>query len=763
MPQNDKITGAAVSAVVPERLQFKELLLGNPNYFGNFPHFGGAVVKPISTNTEYEHLACVGLSPGGFFGTGLLEAVINISQHSGYGSNACGAGSIEYVRFFVQQGTAWHDLGAASVHVFDLASTLPLSYAVSVDFNEPRKFCTTENIMNVRAILSWQWEPPAGDADFKPVWGNVIEAQVQVAPALLFSASIDKLIADKALTIHPELLKSVDQNQTLPLQPPAALSFAELGALYANANVPAHRFGFKQAMTLSSQPLGRLLSQGAAALKVDAKPAPNLADFSQEASAILAALAAIKGNTTFEELVCAGYNPQSRELEAVVKIKKNAGYSGSLCTHGSTEYVSFYGFFNGIWNALGNTQVQVHDLAAITANSALSYAVFRLSNLTSMPCEKLESIPLRAILSWEVPATGAAFIPVWGNVVDTHVQPQIAAADGEEGRIMRIGQVTISNIDASGLAIAAGSNYVSGDCHGNQSPFGGEIIVEGDFMPRLDVFNHTTGALLPGAKPILYQVWVTPQGGSPSQLLNSFSLALFPPDASVPTVQAQTAAAAPGPVTGLLPTDKFYTYYESDLQAVNPRTLAVFEAGGLAEGKYTLQVRGFKWNGSAYAAIASSSAMSRLIYIYNGYPHMEETVGGTLVPEQRPAVNLTITSPSGDCGEVQVGDVITGSFQVVDHFFSSVSVAMVPVTVGGVPQPSPTVVLTPDATHPVIFTPADPASTFGTSGTFTLDTTGMTPCGYTIQLWAWDRALVSNSCYGHQNSEAVGFCLRAKS
>ena len=40
--------------------------------------------------------------------------------------------------------------------------------------------------------------------------------------------------------------------------------------------------------------------------------------------------------------------------------------------------------------------------------------------------------------------------------------------------------------------------------------------------------------------------------------------------------------------------------------------------------------------------------------------------------------------------------------------------------------------------------------------------TGMTPCGYTILLLAWDRALVDGSCSGHWNEMGVGFCLRAK-
>jgi hypothetical protein len=199
---------------------------------------------------------------------------------------------------------------------------------------------------------------------------------------------------------------------------------------------------------------------------------------------------------------------------------------------------------------------------------------------------------------------------------------------------------------------------------------------------------------------------------------------------------------------------QYYIYWESDLQAVNPRTLAVFEAGGLPEGNYTIEIRGFKWDGANYVPIPPQSKM---IHVYNGYPHFELTADGTMVQEFRPQVFITLTSPSGDCGDVQVGDTIAGSYSVTDEFFGVVSIALVPITVSGVPQPeNPVVNMGPGI---LIY---DGTNTGGTSGTFSLSTAGMTPCGYTILLGAWDRALVSSSCSGHYNEMGVGFCLRAK-
>jgi hypothetical protein len=41
--------------------------------------------------------------------------------------------------------------------------------------------------------------------------------------------------------------------------------------------------------------------------------------------------AAAHGNTTYEQLMCVGYQPEAKRLEAVVNIKQNGGYSGDIC------------------------------------------------------------------------------------------------------------------------------------------------------------------------------------------------------------------------------------------------------------------------------------------------------------------------------------------------------------------------------------------------------------------------------------------------
>ena len=769
-----KLPSAGSSAFHEERTNFTINLLKNPNYFGTFPGLGN-VVKKINYNTTYEDLACLGLNPGtGFGAEGTLEAVIQIKLPNGYDSGPCGAGSTEWVRFYVEDGASWTDLGAAGVTVYSLAgSTFPVSYAVSVDLPHLKKFCTVENVLNVRAILSWEFEPPANQPNFIPVWGNAINARVQIAPALFEEVPIASLVGSGLLKIDPAVEPSLDLTKTLPAKAAQPLSFADLKVLYANSKVPSHRYGLLEATQVSSSSLEKEIA-AADAVKGLKTSSTNLM-IGADLAAILGAIEGTEGDTTYEQLTCAGYNPQTRTLEAVISLKLNAGYSGGLCTAGSYEYVSFFAYFGGVWNALGTAQVNVHDLISITPGNPVNYAVLRLSNLTSEICEKLTAVPLRAILSWQTVPTGPGFIPIWGNVYDTHVQPQInAVTEGEDARLLRVGDVGVIGIQSS-VNFALFGDYlanptgVAEDCNNaDDSPFGGTIGIEGAFtLNPAGTFNPATGNVLAGAHPVIYQAYITPPVGPKFQLLNNFGIGVFPVSAPItnPEVVITQQALLPyGPVSGGLAGALYYTYYESaDGQLVNPRVVAWFAAGGLPEGNYTIEIDGYAWDGAMYQPMAP---VSKTFYVYNGY------VPGGNAPE--PTLGLI---SAADCGNITVGDVIKGDYSVADEFFGIVTVALTPLSLGGTPIAMPTVYLSgansgPDA---VVY---DGTNTFGTSGTFTIYTgnydpnkdpmnnkqpnqTPLPPCGYTIQLIAWDRALVNTTCSGHEGQEAVGFCLVA--
>jgi hypothetical protein len=761
--KNPQVEKAAV--IENERANFRTLLLKNPNHFGTLPNLGFKAVKAMSQNRDYEELTCIGLHPEG----NRLQAVVNIKRPFGYDGGTCTDGSIEYVRFFVRRGRTWHDLGVSTFTSHDLpaGSPLPVSYSVEIDMNEARKYCTVENIAEVRGILSWNHEPPAGDPDWRPVWGNALDVKVQIAPKSFFRVSIQDLISDKLLTIDPTVLESIDLSGTIQPKPAlVAPTYTALKAKYQGKNVPGHRFGFTEVQKLLKRPLSATTLAQVAALRPQqgkATAAPDLGDLLNPGT-VLSDLAGIffdlpsfldewfktKGDRTFEELDCVGYNPETRMLSGVITVKKNSGYSGDLCDPGSTEHVGFWAFYDGSWHSLGMAQVQVHDLAAVSAGNTVKYAVFRGANLPEHLCNDIQGIPLRAILSWQTPPTGPDFDPVWGNVVNTHIQPIITDVlpGDQRARLMRINRVTITKIDAGGFAQISD---VAGDCSGIDSPFGGPLFIEGDFTVKSDAFFHpATGEILPGQHPPAYKVFVQKEGSPVAiQLVNSFNIAVFP---------ANPAAGDPPAVTvtqdiQIIGGEQYYLYREGIIQAVNPRMLAVWEAAGFEDGKYTIEVQGFVWNGATYVPMATPAQTQR-VHLYNGYLHTELNAQGLPFTIKRPELELRINPPVGDCGDVTVGSIIKGKFSVTDEFFGLLHLRVLDITVGGVPQP-----INPVTPPAISYNGANGAGTGGLLD-WELDTTGMTPCGYTVVLSARDRALVGNSCDGHYNQVAVGFCLR---
>jgi hypothetical protein len=142
----------------------------------------------------------------------------------------------------------------------------------------------------------------------------------------------------------------------------------------------------------------------------------------------LPAVLSKQGDTTYEEIGCVGFHPQSRRLDAVVFVKQASGYSGNICTKGSQECVRFYvSFDNGVsWVDQGAASFTVYDVAQNTEHHRLEYSI-------GVPCFPPEKFCLfdnvllaRAILSWDhcPPANQPNWIPVWGEVHNTHIQVQ---------------------------------------------------------------------------------------------------------------------------------------------------------------------------------------------------------------------------------------------------------------------------------------------------------------------------------------------------
>lgn len=149
--------------------------------------------------------------------------------------------------------------------------------------------------------------------------------------------------------------------------------------------------------------------------------------FGNLATSPFAPIVAIKGNTTYEEIGCVGFHPQANRLDAVVFTKQPYGFGGNVCSAGTPEYVRFYLSFDGgaNWVDQGVTSFTAYDVpSGATGGKRLEYAV----SIPSSPPKKWCTVPnlilARAILSWNAvpPPNTPNYVPVWGNVHDTHIQ-----------------------------------------------------------------------------------------------------------------------------------------------------------------------------------------------------------------------------------------------------------------------------------------------------------------------------------------------------
>jgi hypothetical protein len=150
-------------------------------------------------NINFEQLTCVGL----YYTRDILAATLNIKRSYGYNGELCKAqGSYEFVAFWiyymnpVTKQCRWKYAGTARVNVHDIKN-LPrggLNYAVyqPFDFSGIRQNCNKPVVLKVRAILSWNTKPPTNNPNYKPVWGNVREALIQIKPGELVQPGLQK-------------------------------------------------------------------------------------------------------------------------------------------------------------------------------------------------------------------------------------------------------------------------------------------------------------------------------------------------------------------------------------------------------------------------------------------------------------------------------------------------------------------------------------------------------------------------------------------
>lgn len=136
--------------------------------------------------------------------------------------------------------------------------------------------------------------------------------------------------------------------------------------------------------------------------------------------------------TSYEQLTCVGYNPDTTNMEATFSIKRSVGYFGNLCLAGSLEHVRFYlDFHDGMgFIDQGSVAINVHDIP--DDKDCKGNSIFPISYVATLQkktskfsiCENPMLPTLRAILSWSTdpPVNSPNWLPVWGNALNCDVQ-----------------------------------------------------------------------------------------------------------------------------------------------------------------------------------------------------------------------------------------------------------------------------------------------------------------------------------------------------
>ncbi len=485
------------------RQNFHALLLANPNFFGNLADSPYKPVLSIQGDTAYESIGCVGYNPQ----SNQLRATINIKQTAGYSGGICTSGSEEYVRFYLSYdgGTTWQDQGLTAVNVFDVPGPKPLEYAVTLPISPKEEFCFVQNLPLARAILSWNSPPPPNQPNWPPVWGNVVDAQIQIEGFEIIILST--LLADAKVQLpRPDCAgyrsfaagQGRQSQRSEPRRPPQAVRQSESAR-----------------STVTSR---RCYPQPPAARHCLRSPqSPSGASTSIKAQAMFGGISDINlvslveqwlntnGDTSFEQLDCIGLDENTSQLAGILEIKQSVGYSGGPCAAGSREYVAFWVDWGSGWEYAGTTSVVVHDFT-ITSPARLDYNVYLPIDLLShaKPCyDGPQTARIRAVLSWNTPpSTTNPYAPVvWGNAREALIliPPGEVIGTGQQVPVLSaVGDVDTSKIGGDGriidaVTITTGAHYVD-------APFGGRITLAGA------ISNPTMG--------LKYRIMKAPHGSS---------------------------------------------------------------------------------------------------------------------------------------------------------------------------------------------------------------------------------------------------------
>lgn len=698
-----------------ERRAFRQLIAVNPNHFGTaIGEVELPVIKKVQSSTKYEEIGCVGYDPV----RDRLDAVVYVTQSTGYGGGLCSRGTPEYVRFYLSfdDGTTWEDKGAVAFRAYNIpegtAGRKRLEYAVSLPIDPLNRFCTQTRTVLCRAILSWNFEPPPNTPGFTPVWGEVHDTHLLTEP-YRFVIPFPDLVEELGLDLPSDLL-DLDDQAPIKLKASKPLPFGELASLSKKSGVQPMRFAFpaikKQAMLADASALS--LTE-----KDPELPSPSVDLGDLDLSDLIVQIDEAEqgegdGNTSFEELECVGLFPNENMLVGTVRLKRPTGFNGGPCTGGSRQYVAFWadidkdGDFDseGPWGLpipeyLGTVSFPVYDVADFP-DAGLEYAVTLPVDFAryQRPCEDGPVlIRIRAILAWEDELEADDFdkTPVWGNRVETtvHVKPGPAPGDAD-GLLAIVGGVATSEIDADGLTVPGATFALNGGTIDatRRCPFGGVVTIQG--------YGWTYASYALSVKEEGASSWMPITGDF--EVVNAYGV--------------KTTHSAG--------TDGRYAYLPHSQNVGG--LLGRWYSGG--DAKWEVRIEAFDSAGTKQAEQVLS------IQLDNTWPEAD----------------VEITSGAGNCGKFGASDPIAGTFLARDDYFGSYTLEITP-NKGGVQLSSggssPTATLT--GTTPT------PAS----GSTWDLDASNMPSCGYNVRLTVTDRAVVNSATVGHKRTSVEGFCV----
>jgi len=704
MPEESAATGAR-QRIEKSRTQFRSLIAANPNYFGNLEASPYAPVEQLASSTSYEELTTLGYNPA----SKRLFATIDINKSAGYGGDLCDDGTVEYVRFYVDFGGGWLDAGLAGTAVHDIPAgkdcsnknTHPLTCSVEVDYSPPRKWCTSPQLPKARAILSWNLEPPSGDPDWQPVYGNVLECHIQIDKSWWLGDLFE--VMKTTVDLPPSLLESIETLQPIPepgppdpapLFTPAKLTVGELAERYVKLTgarkeqfaVEPSRFAFAeyQAIKKSSD------SSPASFASLTA----SLGAYDIDIGELVAAIEDTTGNINYEELEDVGLDRNLEKVTATYRVKLPTGFSGSFCSDGSTEYVAFWADWDNTcqWTYLGTIEVRAYDFEALPDGGLCYTAALPVDlNEFRQECDEPKIAQVRAVLSWNAPpsTTDPNAVPYWGNRLDAHVLiPPGPGIEGVYPLLTVVGGIGVPYIgNLSGVTTATAKfvdNGLPADSLGRPCPFGGRIVVRGPGFPGHKYRVQVREVGTTGWSTLSTKIWVTDKYGFGSWHY---------PD-----------------IAGWFD----YLSFDDNFAGI----LAYFNSAGDAKWQIRLEIQGVF-----------------------GYASQRVQLDNT-----GPNVDVWITEPTGDCGLLTPGDLLKGRATATDPYLRSWSVVIDGGPSGFGPEPVTTMAST------TTNTPVGGAE-------WEYDTTGLVQCGYVVRVNAWDRAIVDSVHNGHYRSDDVGFCV----